>query len=126
MAEKERKMIGFKCKNCGRINYPKRVRCLSCKGREFEEVELGGNCELITYTMIYNPPVGIDVDPPLIIGLVEFPNEVRALGQLDVADPEDLETGKKFEPVWGKLRKVGGEDVYGFKFRLSEDSLGEE
>lgn len=124
--EEERKMIGFKCKNCGRINYPGRTRCLTCKGREFEEVELGNECELVTYTQIYNPPVGIDVNPPLMIGLVKFPNGVRVLGQLDIAHPDGLEIGKKLKPVWDELREVRGEKVYGFKFELAGESTSKE
>ena len=113
-------MIGFKCKKCGRINYPKRVRCLSCRGMEFEEVELGEECELVTYTQIYNPPAGYKGDPPLMLGIVKFPNGVLAMGQLAIDHPKDLKIGAKLRPVWGMLREIGGEEVYGFKFELAK------
>ncbi|KXB00356.1 hypothetical protein AKJ42_00965 [candidate division MSBL1 archaeon SCGC-AAA261C02] len=115
-------MTGYKCKNCGRIGHIHGARCLNCKGTEFEEIKLGDECELLTYTQVYNPPAGVDVDPPLMIGLVKFPNEVKAMGQLEIANPEDLQIGRKLKPVWGELRKMRGKKVYGFKFKLAEET----
>jgi len=120
MSEEKRKMIGFKCKKCGRINYPKRARCLSCKGMEFEEVELGEECELVTYTQVYNPPAGYKGDPPLMLGIVKFLNGVRVLGQLAIDHPRDLKLGAKLRPIWGMLREIGGKEVFGFKFELAK------
>lgn len=125
MAEEE-KMTGYKCKSCGRIGHVVGARCLDCKGTEFEEIELGDECELLTYTQVYNPPAGVDVDPPLMIGLVEFPNGVRAMGQLDITHPDDLEIGRKLKPAWGELREIRGEKVYGFKFELAGESTSKE
>ncbi|MBS3815579.1 MAG: Zn-ribbon domain-containing OB-fold protein [Hadesarchaea archaeon] len=114
----EKKMTGYKCKNCGRIGHVPGKRCLNCKGTEFEEIDLGNKAKLLTYTQVYNPPAGVDVDPPLMIGLVEFPNGVKAMGQLDIELPEKLEIGMKLKPVWGKLREIQEKEVYGFKFEL--------
>lgn len=108
----EQKFIGFKCKSCGRVMYPKHDRCLSCKGMEFEEVELGKETKLITYTKLYAVPEGIEM-PPLVLGIVEFPGGVRAMGQLITDDPK---IGMKLRPVWGRLRKMKDKEISGFRF----------
>ena len=95
--------------------YPKHERCLSCKGREFEEVGLGDECTLITYTKLYALPEGIEM-PPLTLGIVDFGKNVRALGQIMTDEPK---IGMKLRPVWGKLRKIGEKEIFGFKFEPS-------
>jgi len=105
-------MMGVKCKSCGKIFYPKRARCLNCKGRELEDIELGDKCKLVTYTELWAIPKGV-TQFPLILGIVEFENGAKALGQIMVEDPK---VGMKLRPVWGTLRKVRGKEVYGFKF----------
>ncbi len=112
----EHKFVGFKCKSCSRVMYPKHDRCLSCKGTEFEEVELGDEAKLITYTKLYAIPEGIEM-PPLTLGIVDFGNNVRALGQITTDEPK---IGMRLRPVWGKLRKIGGKEIFGFKFEPIE------
>ncbi len=107
----QEKMTGIKCRQCGKVMYPKHERCLSCRGTEFDEVSLGDECRLIAYTKLYSVPRGIEVSP-LTLGIVDF-NGVRALGQIIAENPEP---GMKLHPVWGKLRKVGDKEVEGFKF----------
>ncbi|MEW6222915.1 MAG: Zn-ribbon domain-containing OB-fold protein [Candidatus Hadarchaeota archaeon] len=106
------KFLGFKCKSCGRVMYPKHDRCLKCKATEFEEVELGKEAKLVTYTKLYAVPEGIEM-PPLVLGVVEFPGGARALGQIASDNPM---VGMKLRPVWGKLRMMKGKEIFGFKF----------
>jgi len=108
----QEKMMGWKCRRCGKVMYPKHERCLGCKGIVFDEVSLGDECNLITYTKLYSLPRGIEISP-LTLGIVEFSNKVRALGQITTDNPE---RGMKLHPVWGKLRTIDGKEVYGFKF----------
>ncbi len=107
----QEKMTGFKCKSCGRVMYPRHERCLGCKDTDFEEVELAKKGTLLTYTKLYALPEGIEM-PPLVLGIVDF-GGVRAIGQLTT---DDVKVGMKFRPVWGKLRKLGGKEIYGFRF----------
>ena len=114
----QEKMMGFKCKKCGRVMYPKHERCLGCKGTEFEEVGLGDECTLITYTKLYALPEGVEM-PPLTLGIVDFGGNVRALGQIMTDEPK---IGMKLRPVWGKLRKIGEKEIFGFKFEPAKKS----
>lgn len=106
------KMMGVKCKSCDKVFYPKRIRCPNCKGKSIEESELGDECRLITYTELYAVPRGVE-KIPLVLGIVEFRNGARALGQIT---SKDVKLGMRLRPVWGFLRKVKGKEVYGFKF----------
>lgn len=105
--------IAYRCKKCGKKFYPKHDRCPRCKGVEIEEIKIGNICTLITYTKLYVLPEGVEVPPPLTLGIVEFEEGVRALGQIMTDNPV---IGMKLKPVWGVLRKIGGKECYGFKF----------
>ena len=108
-------IVAYKCKKCGKLHYPFHDRCLACKGREFETVEPQGNAKLLTFTRIYNLPWGFD-QRYLTIGVVEFENGVKAMGQIAADDAAGLKAGMKLRPTWAPIRKVHGENVFGLKF----------
>ena len=85
-------MYAYKCKKCGKLHHPRYVVCQNpdCDGREFEELELGGKCKLLTWTRVYNLPEGY-MQPWLHFGVVEFENGVRATGQIGF--DEGIESG---------------------------------
>ena len=109
------KITAYKCKKCGRVHYPKHERCLDCKHREFEAIKPEGNARLLTYTQIFNLPWGFD-ERFLIIGVAQFENGVKAMGQIKAEDADDLKTGMKLTASWEPVRYVQGEPVYGLKF----------
>ena len=112
-------MVGFKCKKCGRVMYPKHARCTGCRSTDLEEAPLGEKCTLLTYTKLYSVPIGVE-QVPVALGIVEFEeNGVKATGQLV---GEDFETGIKMRPVWGELRKIGEKKIYGFRFEPKEST----
>ena len=105
-------MIGLKCSNCSRIYYPKRDCCPECKCTTLEEVEMGDSCSLITYTELWAVPKGIS-QMPLVLGILEFDNGARVLGQLMT---KEAKIGMRFKPVWGVVRCIQEKEVFGFKF----------
>lgn len=113
--KKEIPIIAYKCKKCGRIHYPFHDRCLTCKSREFEKIHPEGEAKLLTFTTIYNLPWGFDLRY-LVIGVAEFDNKVKAMGQITVDSPEKLKIGMKVHPTWDVVRVQTGEPVYGLKF----------
>ncbi len=108
-------ITAYRCKKCGRMHYPYHDRCLECKGREFEKVKPQGNARLLTYTTIYNLPWGFD-QRYLVIGVAEFENKVKAMGQIKAESTDELKVGMKVKPSWEPLRFQYGEPVYGLKF----------
>ncbi len=113
--KREIAITAYKCKKCGKIHYPYHDRCLSCKGREFETIKPQGNVKLLAYTTIYNLPWGFD-QRFLIIGIGEFENGIKAMGQIKTEQAEGLKHGMKMIPSWEPVRVQYGEDVYGLKF----------
>ena len=108
-----------RCKNCGKLHYPLHDRCLQCKGREFEEVRPEGNARLLTYTAIFSLPIGFE-QPYLILGVAEFANHIRALGQVKADSVDQLKVGMIVKSSWEPIRFQSGEDVYGLKFEPLE------
>jgi len=108
-------IVAYKCLKCGKLHYPFHDRCMDCKGREFEEIKPQGNARLITYTQIFNLPWGFD-QRFLVIGVVEFDNHVKAMGQVKVESLDELKLGMKVKPSWEPVREQAGENVYGLKF----------
>ena len=105
-------ITAYKCKKCGKIHYPFHDRCLVCKGRDFETMKPQGNPKLLTFTRIYNLPWGFD-QRYLTIGVVEFENGIRAMGQIPVEESIPLQTGMVMKASWAPVRVQAGENVYG-------------
>ena len=109
-------IVAYKCKKCGKLHYPFHDRCLACKTREFEEVKPKGKAKLLTFTRIYNLPWGFD-ERYLTIGVVEFENGVKAMGQIKADESYPLQVGMTLQPSWESVRVRYGEDVYGLALR---------
>lgn len=117
--KKEIAITAFKCKKCGRIHYPYHDRCLDCKNRDFERIKPLGNARLLTYTVIYNLPWGFD-QRFLILGIAEFDNKIKAMGQIKADSIDHLKLGMEMLPSWEPVRVQYGEDVYGLKLEPIE------
>ena len=117
--KRELQIVAYKCKKCGKLHYPFHDRCLCCKAREFDEVKPVGNPKLLTYTRIYNLPWGFD-QRYLTIGVVEFENGIRAMGQIQVDETVDLQNGMILEASWAPVRVKYGENVYGLALKPVE------
>jgi uncharacterized OB-fold protein len=114
MKQKEIAITAYRCKKCGKLHYPFHDRCMDCKGRDFDVVKPQGNVKLITYTQIFNLPWGFD-QRFLIIGIGEFENGVKAMGQIKAEGIENLKTGMLMKPSWEPVRIQYGEKVFGLK-----------
>lgn len=120
MRKRAIEITAYKCKSCGKIHFPYHERCICCKGRQFETLKAEGTPRLLTYTQINNLPWGFD-QRFLTIGVVEFENGVRAMGQIEAGDGEELPLGARMAASWAPVRVVHGEDVYGLRLKLMED-----
>lgn len=109
---KEIGIVGYQCKKCGKVHYPFHDRCMACKGREFSEIKPEGNARLLTFTQIFNLPWGFD-QRFLVIGVVEFENCVRAMGQIKVDSIDKLKLGMRLKPAWEVVKAVHEEKFYG-------------
>ncbi len=112
---KDIQLVAYKCKSCGKIHFPFHDRCLACKGREFDTLKPQGRARLLTFTQIFNLPWGFD-QRFLFIGVAEFENGVRAMGQIKATSVDDLKLGMWLKPRWESVRVQQGEHVYGLLF----------
>lgn len=66
---KNNRLMGTKCKKCGKVYFPPRGDCTSCLGEEIEWVEVKGEGKLVTYTQVNFAPTGFQDDVPYILAL---------------------------------------------------------
>jgi uncharacterized OB-fold protein len=112
---KEIAIQAYQCKKCGKVHYPFHDRCLSCKGRDFEIIRPQGKARLLTYTQIFNLPWGFD-QRFLVIGVAQFENGVKAMGQIKADALDELKVGMRVKASWEPIRIQYGENVYGLKY----------
>jgi uncharacterized OB-fold protein len=104
-----------KCMKCGLLQHSSHLRCLRCKNKIFENIKPKGTCKLITYTILKAPPAEFREKPSYALGVVEFENGVKALGQITTQD--NLKTGMELKPVYKKLTEnLDGKEVYAYVF----------
>lgn len=104
-----------KCDNCGFLQHKAHLRCLNCKKNKFASIEAEGECTLNTFTILYAPPLEFRDKPSYALGVVEFENGIRAMGQITTQD--NLEIGMKLKPVYRKIcENLDGKEVYAYVF----------
>lgn len=107
------KMYAYKCTVCGELHHPKHYVCRKCGARTFEEIELGGEVTLVTFTKVYNLPEGY-MKPYIAFGIVKFENGLTVSGQIDCKNPE---IGMKLQTSVGVIKEGVGKDYFGYIFK---------
>ncbi|MCW4048450.1 MAG: Zn-ribbon domain-containing OB-fold protein [Candidatus Bathyarchaeota archaeon] len=112
------RLQGKKCKACGAKYFPARPVC-TCGSTEFGEYKLSETGEVVTWTVIRNPPMGYEKYKPYMVGLIELDDGIKILSQVVDVDPEEVSAGLKVEAVFRKVKEDGKEGIiqYGYKFR---------
>lgn len=105
-------VFAAQCTNCGKISYPTHFYCPSCNHQGFKAVEITGPGTLVTFTRVYNLAVDY-VKRYVTLGIVELDMGIRALGQLDIDEPE---LGMRVQATIGVVREQGGNQIKGLKF----------
>lgn len=75
------KVVGTKCKHCGKMFFPPRADCYICLESDIEWFEVSGSGKLITYSTLQYAPVGFEGDLPYTIALVDY-GEYKVFGRL--------------------------------------------
>ena len=111
----EKSLIWKKCKNCGFLQHESHLRCLKCKNEGFIPIETSGTCRLLTFTILTASPAEFRESQPYALGIVEFDNGIKALGQLTTL--EGLKIGMELKPVYTKIcDNLDGQEIYNYKF----------
>ena len=115
------RLVGMKCKDCGHITYPRRNICPACGSLNLEERKLSRKGTVQTYAINWVLPPGLEPPVPLII--VDLEGGGRYQGVItEVTKPEEVKIGGKVEMVLRKVFTDRGINIYGYKFRVAEES----
>jgi hypothetical protein len=120
-------VFALQCPKCSKLFYPGVMVCdfchtcrdpLSLTFLEWGKVPLEGLCTLLSWTRVYALPEGF-VRKYIDFCIVEFPNGLRASGQLS-ADVENPEIGMQLISRVDVVKEQVGKDHYGFIFEALE------
>jgi benzoylsuccinyl-CoA thiolase BbsA subunit len=106
---------GYRCKQCGQIDFPKLSLCPQCWGEDFEMVPLSRRGTLYSYADIYIPQPGME--PPYIIGYIDLPENLRIFATLE-GDVNSFNCDDEVELTVGPIRlNQDGKDIITYKFK---------
>jgi uncharacterized OB-fold protein len=98
---KEKKILGIKCPDCGRIYTPPTPRCGRCMTEPHEWVEVEDKGTLVAYTIGYSSIRGDALKEPSVTGMIKFDGaDSWTMGALKDIKPEDVKTGMKVKVKW--------------------------
>ncbi len=83
------KIVGTRCKKCGREFFPPRADCCFCLSQDMEWIEMPTDGKLITYTVCMYAPVGFEKDLPYTLALVELKDGKKIFGRMSKDIPQD-------------------------------------
>jgi uncharacterized OB-fold protein len=100
-------LIGGRCRECGRVCFPRADICPYCSHQVVDEIELSRSGTLWAWTAVTAPPPGYEGPVPYGFGVVELEEGLRVITRLTEPDPAKLEAGQTMELV---LEPVGDQD----------------
>ncbi len=109
---------GYRCRKCGRLEFPKPPQCPACWSEEFVQERLSEKGTLYSYTDVF---VGQqDMELPYIICYIDLPQGIRICAQLD-GEVGSFGCGEEVEVCEGVIRtNPEGLPVRSYKFRKCE------
>jgi uncharacterized OB-fold protein len=115
------RMIATRCNSCQELFFPPRSICPKCRRKgKTDEVQLSGEGEIYSYTIIYTAPEGFEEHTPYILGIIKLKEGALATGQI-VSPSNEVAIGKKVKMVFRKISEDGDAGIinYGFKFEVT-------
>lgn len=111
----EKKLVGSRCKNCGRVSLPPRLLCQHCRSFEMEPFEFSGKGKLAAFSVIYYGPTfmknfGYGPKNPYVSGIVDLEEGPRISAQilgLDIEHPDNITIG---DPLTATFIERGEDD----------------
>ena len=112
------RIMGAKCKKCGRIYVPPKLYCEECFEKLEEWVDVGTKGTVYTFTIAFLDEHGEKLEKPEIYALIKFKGTyggiVHRLGEVK---PENVRIGMKVQAVFKPLTERKGtiNDIAYFK-----------
>ncbi len=107
---------GYRCLECGKIQYPRQRVCISCRSRDsFESVRLADKKgALFTFTLDY---LNADPDPPSVMSIVDFDGGGRAFLMMTDRNAAEVKIDQQVEMTFRRLYEAEGFTNYYWKCR---------
>ena len=110
------KILGIKCRDCGKWTFPPVTACRECNSRNVQLKQISGNGKVLFYSTSILPPKKFQPYSPYAYGLVmlkEGPSFFTMVEGLDARTPEAIKKGneKLPLPVKAKVSKKAGMNV---------------
>ncbi len=87
------KLMGGKCRKCGKTHFPPRPLCDNCLSKDFEWVEIPTKGKLMTYTVIHVAPIQFQSIAPYAVGIVQLEDGLKIPGIIREVPLEQLRIG---------------------------------
>jgi hypothetical protein len=112
------KILGAKCRKCGKVFVPPRIVCPQCFCKtDWKEVSDEG--EIVSFTKVFGEFAGAPMPPPYTLVLVKLDGADTTLLHilLEELKTEEPKIGARVKAVWNKERKRSIFDIKGFKLK---------
>jgi len=113
------RLVGVKCRGCGKVFYPPRKVCRICRSKDLSEEKLPERGKIISFTIIRTSPKGYERFQPYTVGLIRLENGVQILSQIADCHLNEVKIGMDVEATFRRLKEdeQTGLIEYGYKFR---------
>jgi len=95
----ENKIFATKCKRCGKVYFPPQVDCPACKESDIEWIELSGEGELETFTIIKIKPKTFQHYDDYMLAVGKLKEGIKVLAWLKTDSPDKVKIGMKIKLV---------------------------
>jgi uncharacterized protein len=98
-------LVAQRCGSCGKLRHPPRTACPACQSLDIEVVQLSGDGEVYSYSLLWHPR-SPRFSYPVIAILVDLAEGIRVVSNLVGAEPADVRVGL---PVTVEFERCEGE-----------------
>jgi len=114
--EKELRLWGVKCNNCGTPQYPPQRVCVNCRAKDNFEIYSFRDKKGKIFSFCHDH-IMATIDPPVTVSVIDFDGGGRLLMDMTDRDPDECKVGMEIEMTFRRLFYVGGIYNYWWKCR---------
>lgn len=107
-------LLGSRCRNCQHVHFPAGETCISCRGKDLEVVDLGGEATLFCQTTVHmkTPHFAAGYQ----VGYVTLPGGKHVFSQLRAVEGKPFKVGMPMKLEFASLWQEDGKDVQCYRF----------
>lgn len=105
------RLVGQRCRQCGRLRHPPRPMCPHCHSLDFEIVNLSGDGVVYSYSILHHPQ-NPAFEYPVVAALIDLEEGVRVLSNLVDVDLTDIAIGMPVTVDFVPTRDDGAVPVF--------------